>query len=187
MLIEANNTLDGFEKAKEYLQSLEPPLDTELEKESPLLIIFKNLDSDETVCRYNGKKFQPQINYQELIHEEGDFVRNSFGHYEELLNNEIKEIIVYLKENPFSKRAVIDAWTKEQRDLNKKAKCLVYLLFRQTNNGLDLHIHMRANDANNKALLNFHTFAAIHRYVASELGLKTGSYYHYADSYHILK
>ena len=72
-------------------------------------------------------------------------------------------------------------------DLNHKAECLIYLMFRRCLGRLDLHVHMRANDGASKALLNFHIFAAIHKFVAGELGEEVGLYYHCSDSYHLYK
>lgn len=187
MIIESQNTIEGFEKAKAYLKTLSKPTDSELEKESPLLIIFDKLDLDDSIPNYDGSRFILNTDYQELIQKDLGFVKNEYNHYERLLGSKIVEIISYLKANPTSKRAIIDVWTENQRDLDEKAECLVYLLFRESVDGLDLHIHMRANDAENKALLNFHIFAGIQQFVAKKLSLEAGKYYHFADSYHIYR
>jgi thymidylate synthase len=169
------------------LKTLSKPIDSELEKESPLLIVFDKLDLDDSIPNYDGIRFTLNTDYQELIQRDSGFVKNEYNHYQGLLGSKIVEIVSYLKANPTSKRAIIDVWAENQRDLSEKAECLVYLLFRESKDGLDLHIHMRANDAENKALLNFHIFSAIQQFVAKNLDLKVGKYYHFADSYHIYR
>lgn len=188
MIIEANNTIDGFQKALGYLKALPfRPADSELGKESPLLIVFKNLMSDSRLPDYDGSKFTLKVDYEDVIGETKDFVNHEFVHYENLLNQKIVNIVDYLKKNSFSKRAIINVWSDDQRDLDNSAECLVYLLFRQILKGLDLHVHMRANNAKNKALLNFHIFASIQKFVAKKLNLKISNYCHYTNSYHIYR
>lgn len=185
MIIEANDTLSGFKKAKEYLLSLDDSLDTELLKESPMLLVFKNLNDDKNIPDYNGMNFKSNFEYPDGI--DLDLVNIEFAHYEKLLNKEVSSIIEYLKINPFSKRAIVNVWTDNQKDLASNAECLIYINLRKCTNGLDMHIHMRANDATNKALLNFHIFSSLHRFIANSLSEKVGTYFHYSNSYHIYR
>lgn len=149
-----------------------------------MVIVFDNLTGDKSIPEYNGENFHTSFKYprnsQRVIDQE-------FKHYQNLFKNRLSDIIAYLKNNSFSKRAIMDVWSDTQRDLNNRAECLVYLLFRKTSNGLDMHVHMRANDAINKSLVNFHIFAAIHKFVAESLNCEVGTYYYFVDSYHIYR
>lgn len=185
MLIDAKTTIDGFEKSKKFLFSLPDSIDKELLKESPLCIKFNDLRNDVSVPFYDGKNFSTTYHYPEEI--SAKLISDEFAHYESLLNTEITTLCEYLKNNPLSKRAIINVWDDSQSDLSHKAECLVYLLFRKTGNGLDMHVHMRANDALSKALLNFHIFSATHRFLATCLNENVGQYLHVTDSYHIYR
>ncbi|MDP4038868.1 MAG: thymidylate synthase [bacterium] len=186
-IIEATNTLDAFKKAQSLLKQLAKPLDEELTAEMPLLIVFTKLDTDINLPIFDGKIFKATTDYTNLINKNEAFVQQEFDHYANLLVGQVDTIIKYLQQNPLSKRAIIDVWDDKQRNLQKPAECLVYMVFRETTNGLDMHVHMRANDAKTKALLNFHIFAAIHHYVAKKIKKNVGIYYHYSNSYHLYK
>lgn len=184
MLIKAKNTLDAFSKAKSFLKSISNSIDPEILKESPILFVFNNLEKDLTIPIFNGKEFLKKYKYPSPIEK---IALSEFKHYSNLLSNEVKIIVSYLRINPSSKRAIIDVWKKEQKNLKNKAECLIYISFRKTREGLDMHVHMRANDAKSKSLLNFHVFSSIHRYISEQLNWKIGNYYHYSDSYHIYR
>ncbi len=185
MLIESQDTIEAFNKGKEFLLTLPGSLDPEILKESPIIFVFSDLSGDSSIPYFDGSKLSANFDYPESIQNQS--VIEEFRHYEKLLVPKIQEIVGYLKENPFSKRAIINIWDDAQRALNNKAECLVYLNFRKSNNGLDMNVHMRANDAENKILLNFHIFAAVHRFVSRELGERVGVYTHFVDSYHIYR
>lgn len=110
-------------------------------------------------------------------------------HYENLLANgkRVSWIIDYLRQNLFSKRGIINFWKDEHTDLSRKCPCVIYYLFRQSRNGLDMSVHMRSNDINRKTLLNLILFNAIHRYIAAQLDEAVGIYYHFVDTAVVLE
>ena len=185
MIINLENTLEGFQKSRDYLLSLSDASDPELLKESILIIFFRDLKKDTSIPKYDGSRFLISFKYPENF--PARLIKKEFEHCQSLLGPKIRELIKYLKDNPFSKRAIINVWSDSQKELKSNAECLIYIMFRKTNNGLDMDVHMIANDASSKALLNFHIFAAIHGFISGELNENIGEYRHLVDSYHIYK
>jgi len=101
--------------------------------------------------------------------------------------NQISEIIDYLRNNPSGKRAQASIWNQEVDLYSDIGPCLQILWFQIINNKLVLHVHMRASDAYGKLLMNIHEFASLQRYVATRLGIKCGRYYQFVDTCHINK
>jgi hypothetical protein len=97
----------------------------------------------------------------------------------------LAEIVSYLRANPLSKRAITLLWQDEYRDLSKGASCEIAAFFRLKDGRLEMHTHMRANNASFLLFMDMRILTGIQRLVAKSLGVPAGDYVHFIDSLHI--
>lgn len=98
--------------------------------------------------------------------------------------NQIQNIIDYLKVKPAGKRGQASIWKQEIDLRGPIAPCLQLLWFQIVDNKLDIHVHMRASDCYGKLLMNMNEFVALQQYMAKELSVDPGKYYHFIDTCH---
>ena len=98
--------------------------------------------------------------------------------------NQIQNIIEYLKKKPFGKRAQASVWQQAMDLTGPIAPCLQLLWFQIDDGKLDIHVHMRASDCYGKLLMNMNEFVALQQYMANELQVEQGKYYHFIDTCH---
>ena len=99
--------------------------------------------------------------------------------------NQIDECVKLLKECGFTRRAQAVTW-KAWADLGiHDPACLQRMFFRIQNGRLNLHVHMRSNDAFKAAFMNMYAFIELQAMVAERVGVGVGEYCHIADSFHI--
>lgn len=157
-------------------------IDPELIIEDRLVINITNKLQNINAALFTGKDFiLPNFIKR---HTKTNILADVIRHYLDLLDDgiEIQWIIDYLKTNPFSKRAVINFWKKEDSNITKKCPCVIYFMFRITIKGLEMSTHMRSNDVNRKMLLNLYLFDSIHTYMAKSLKLPKAPYLHVVDT-----
>ena len=94
-------------------------------------------------------------------------------------------MIRYLRLYPLSKRGIILFWDDKYRDLSKSSICEVAAFFRIKNGLLEMHSHMRANNAAFLLFMDMRILMSVQRIVAKELGIGVGDYIHFVDSLHI--
>ena len=90
-----------------------------------------------------------------------------------------------LKEAPFTRRAQAITWQPWKDPKSEHPPCLQRLWFRVVGDYLEMHAHMRSNDALKAAFMNMYAFTELQRRVAEEVGAEVGRYVHFADSYHV--
>ncbi|MEM1509316.1 MAG: thymidylate synthase [Thermofilaceae archaeon] len=100
--------------------------------------------------------------------------------------NQIERIVEKLSKAYYTRRAIAVTW-QPWRDLESEhPPCLVYLWFHSSNGvNLNVHAHMRSNDALKAAFMNMLAFTALQQRVAERLGMRVGKYIHTASSFHI--
>lgn len=98
--------------------------------------------------------------------------------------NQIKNIIQYLSKKPTGKRAQASIWQQNIDLYGSIAPCLQLLWFQIDNGKLDIHAHMRASDCYGKLLMNMNEFVALQHYMAKELRVAPGKYFHFIDTCH---
>ncbi|TSC71697.1 MAG: thymidylate synthase [Parcubacteria group bacterium Gr01-1014_38] len=98
--------------------------------------------------------------------------------------NQIQNVIEYLRKKPMGKRAQASVWQQEIDLTGPIAPCLQLLWFQIYSDKLDIHVHMRASDCYGKLLMNMNEFVALQQYMAKELGVEPGTYYHFIDTCH---
>lgn len=102
-------------------------------------------------------------------------------------SKKIDKALLVLRKDKSSKKSIIYLIENPKPKNNKIPPCLTCITFRIINNKLDMHCHMRANNAYRLLLINFFINGVIHAEAARQLGIKVGKYYHIVDSLHIYK
>lgn len=99
--------------------------------------------------------------------------------------NQIQNIIEYLRKKPNGKRAQASVWQQSMDLTSSIAPCLQLLWFQIDDGKLDIHVHMRASDCYGKLIMNMNEFVALQQYMAKELQVGPGKYYHFIDTCHL--
>lgn len=99
-----------------------------------------------------------------------------------------EKITSHLKQNPYSRRALINLWDESHfNEVNKGGACITQLYFRVKGDCLELHTHARANDIHRCMLMDLHMMSAMHIWISEDLGLRVGKYIHFIDAMHMYK
>lgn len=130
----------------------------------------------------------------------------SNGYYED---DQIDRIIYHLKENPTSRRAVLQMWNVEDDllkvDISRDVCCNLSVLFslrpitidtttsanqvwvtKEPGVALDMTVTNRSNDLIWGMLgANYVTFSVLQEYVAARLGAAVGRYHHFTNNLHV--
>ncbi len=79
----------------------------------------------------------------------------------------------------------ISMWDKTIDQEAEKSPCTQILWARLKQGKLEWHTHAHSSDAYKKLLMNIREFIALQHYVAQQIGVEVGPYYHFIDSCHI--
>src|SRR3972149_1715516 len=164
--------------------------DPELWKEESATIVVTNTKKEEIDIKILEKKLSTKYNFQKhfpfidkkIVQVELDYWATEFINAPRL--DQVRE---YLKNNLQSKRAIINLWNDEFRDLNLSCPCATYLYFRKKGKFLEMHSHMRANNTSFLLFMDMYLLSGIHKYLAESLNLVRGSYIHFVDSLHFYR
>lgn len=100
--------------------------------------------------------------------------------------NQIEQIITLLKNDPTSRRAVLNISDPSiDRIKTKDMQCTVALQFLVRHGKLEETVYMRSNDVYFGLPYDYFFFVSVGRYIASQLGLELGTYTHHATSMHM--
>lgn len=100
--------------------------------------------------------------------------------------NQIQRIAEKLRAAPYTRRAVAVTWQPWKDPMSKYPPCLVYTWFHCADGEkLEMHVHMRSNDALKASFMNMYAFTLLLKHVAESSGLKVGKYVHVADNFHV--
>lgn len=97
--------------------------------------------------------------------------------------NQYQFVIDELKRDPYTRRAVMDIRTQEDIGSNDPA-CWQHVQYFIRNDKLHCKVLFRSNDACKATFMNAFALILLQSRIASELGLKIGSYTHRANSFH---
>jgi len=97
--------------------------------------------------------------------------------------------VSHLIEDPNSRRAVVTMWDSEdlKRAIEdyKDVPCNTHIYFKRKNNKLNMTVLCRSNDIIWGTYgANAVHFSILQEYIASQIGIEVGDYYHVSDSYH---
>lgn len=115
--------------------------------------------------------------------DEGSF----HGAYGPRIRPQIDLVVRRLQEDPYSRRAVVTIWDPLRDSIEgvKNYPCTTELQFMLRDEGLDLHVTMRANDAWHGLAYDAFVFNQLQHTVANMLGVVAGFYVHHAASLHV--
>lgn len=171
---------------KEIVSDKYSSADPEMWREDVLSMKIMGGNSMDCGIDYDGVHFKIRDNFGV---DNSSVLGELVEHYENLLahGERVSWVVDYLRQNPFSKRAIVNFWEAQHTDLSRKCPCVIYFLFRKSRAGLNMSVHMRSNDVNRKTLLNLMMFNAVHRYIATQLNEAIGTYYHFVDTAVVLE
>lgn len=119
----------------------------------------------------------------------GDNIVNSNYGWQWGRNNQLKKVIEQLKKDNFSRQAwisIFDGKEKDQYEYDTPCTLAVGFYVRQDEPlKLNMTVTMRSNDLVYGFCNDQYCFSKLQEYVANELGLEVGSYYHFAQNLHI--
>jgi len=117
----------------------------------------------------------------------GSFIVNSNYGYQWNRNNQLHAAIQQLRDNIGSRQAWITIMDGKEKYLQTyDTPCTLSIGFEIDNNGLlCMSVLMRSNDLWYGFCNDQYCFSKLQKYVADQLGLKVGTYYHYAADMHL--
>ena len=101
-------------------------------------------------------------------------------------HDQLQNVIGLLSQHPSTRRAVIQIFGAA--DISKRRReipCTCTLQFLVRNKLLDMHVHMRSNDAVLGLSHDVFAFTMLQEYVASVLKIGLGVYKHFVGSFHV--
>ena len=188
--IKASSEFDAFKQIYVQLLHLNSrPSDEELLREDVLACEIKKDKTNNRLILDEEGNFKVNYGYSKYIKDGNHFAQEECVYWQKEFfdSGKLPEVIDYLKENKYSKRAITLIWKDEYMDLSRGASCISYAFFRVDGDKLNMNVHMRANDAYRCMLIDIDTLNAVQNYAASKLGLKVGIYTHFVDSLHFYK
>lgn len=124
----------------------------------------------------------------------GDNIVNSNYGWQWSRCQQLQRVIETLREDPYSRHAWITIYdNKEYIDYKYDTPCTLNVGFSIQETGyhrehtLNMSVLMRSNDLVYGFCNDQYCFSKLQEYVAHELGIKMGEYYHYAADMHIYK
>lgn len=140
-----------------------------------------NVTNREFIYSDGYKKYSPYVDPKLLTIEKEYWDRELFG------SGKSVWLIDYLKKFPLSKRAILLLWKDQYTDLSCTCSCTSSIFFRIKKGKLEMHSTVRANNCSFLLFMDMSFMLAFQSYIASELGLERGDYYHFVDSLHLYK
>ena len=121
----------------------------------------------------------------DLVRPEHRLYHERFFAYPDKANNQIQALVDRLKKQPQSKRGLVSLWHPDRDQLAEKVPSVLSIWCRIEKGKLNMHAHLRANDAYKKLLMNLNLHATLMKHIADQLGVDVGTYTHIVDSFHI--
>ena len=113
------------------------------------------------------------------------YVNSNYG-YQWDRNDQLSKIITMLRGNPDTRQACVSIYDgKEIGDYKYDTPCTYAIQFTIVNNKLDMCITMRSNDLWYGFCNDQYCFSRLQSFVAREIGIEMGEYYHFAHNLHI--
>ena len=147
-----------------------------------LLWYFSGMNSMEFISRFSK--------FWEHISDDGKTSNSAYGHLIQKAFgfDQVEMVINLLKEDPNSRRAVININTPHLGVMSTKDEpCTIALQFRIRKGNLDCTAMMRSNDIWFGTPYDIAFFTELQKYIAQQLGVGYGWYTHFATSLHMYK
>jgi len=200
--VEAENLPDSWEQSLVQLAEKGTVINTEYGEKSidaPAVIVVKSPFSEPRVHLKGivAGSLRGLLDYvDEVVRGVHDYLvdKLEYTYHERLFSyrlpngvvvNQVEKVIEKLKKAPYTRRAQAITW-QPWRDLDSQyPPCLQRMWFRVVDNKLNLHAHMRSNDALKATFMNMYAFTELQKYIAEQLSAEPGYYIHIVDSYHV--
>lgn len=130
------------------------------------------------------KKFAPKW---DEMHGGDNIVNSNYG-YQWIRNGQLDKCIEQLKKNLDTRQAWISIFDGKEKDKYQfDTPCTLSIGFSvmPDNDALDMTVTMRSNDLVYGFCNDQYCFSKLQKMVADELGLRVGTYYHFAHDLHI--
>jgi len=192
IVIKAKNTIDAWRHA--FSSLMNSSVETENEKyfrDEPFLIEieYPDFDIDEPLfpmsfedIKYINNYIVSGNNEESVVH---DWTKIYYHRIFDEPNSQFKFLLAKLQTGLPVGEAQISMWDKLQDQNAKVSPCTQILWARIKNGTLEWHTHAHSSDAYKKLLMNLEEFIALQYFVAKQLNVKVGKYYHFLDSCHI--
>ena len=136
----------------------------------------------------NSLKFISQFSsFWNNISDDGETCNSAYGYLIKYAHgyDQLEKVIKILKDDPNSRRAKINInYPNERVDQTKDEPCTMSIHFYIRNNKLHCSVIMRSNDIWFGFPYDVAFFTELQKYVADQLGIAYGYYYHYDVSLH---
>jgi hypothetical protein len=159
--------------------------DPELISETPLLIRIDNPSQFNLPWDVN-----PPSLLQALSHtiNSDDILSSLVAHYSErIVSEDIDKVCSLLLDNPFSKKAVLSLWDKDDVSKPSGSACMNYFWFRKHQDYLICRVHMRACDIFTKLCADIAISCNLHEKISKRLNYQLGNLEIFIDCAHIYK
>lgn len=113
------------------------------------------------------------------------FVQDSQGQYQKQNLDQITQVIDMIKNNPNSRRLIVNAWNVGDIDKMALPPCHAFFQFYVVNSRLDCQLYQRSADIALGVPFNIASYALLLSMVAQECGLKPGFFIHTLGDAHI--
>ena len=135
------------------------------------------------------EKYRAEVLYGAHDHWVGEGTKWKYTYHDRITRtggiDQLEIIVDLLKDCPHTRRAQVITWNVQTDLGSEDPPCLQRLWFRVVEGRLDMHGHIRSNDAFKAGFMNMYALIELQAMVAERLGVPVGVYRHFADSYHI--
>jgi thymidylate synthase len=122
--------------------------------------------------------------WKNLMDDNGN-VNSNYG-YQWSRNDQLNKVIELLRKDKTTRRASLSLYDGKEIDLYEKDTICTYAInFYVRDNELSMQVMMRSNDLVYGFCNDQYCFSKLQMYVANELGLSLGNYFHYVCNLHI--
>lgn len=112
-------------------------------------------------------------------------VRSNYG-WQWQRNDQLLKVIQMLKENPYTRQAVISIYDGKEIDTYRNdTPCTYAVQFTILDGKLNMSVMMRSNDVWFGFCNDQYCFSKLQEKVAKEVGVEVGTYYHFAANMHV--
>jgi len=181
--IDFDNTRTLFNQGFTILNPLDNNIDTDYRKWNP---VYANREWD---WYMSGNPNAEEIStyapiWKRMMDDKGN-VRSNYG-WQWKRNNQLDKVIDKLKENNNTRQAAISIYDGKEIDTySKDTPCTYAVQFTILNNKLDMSVLMRSNDLWYGFCNDSYCFSKLQELVAERVGLKVGTYFHFAHNLHL--
>ena len=181
--IDFDNTKTLFNQGFSILNPLDNNIDTDYRKWNP---VYANREWD---WYLSGNPNAEEIStyapiWKRMMDDKGN-VRSNYG-WQWKRNNQLDKVIDKLKENNNTRQAAMSIYDGKEIDTySKDTPCTYAVQFTILNNKLDMSVLMRSNDLWYGFCNDSYCFSKLQELVAERVGLKVGTYFHFAHNLHL--